>query len=63
MYRPLSNNDIRAIADELRNTDDDLSVAMGVLGLDPLLFDDGEVEEWLEEEEGLVQSPDTGIWR
>jgi hypothetical protein len=63
MYRPLTRADICAIADELRGTDDTLLVAMGALGLDPFLFEEGEVEAWLEEEVGLVQSPDTGIWR
>jgi hypothetical protein len=63
MIRPLTCTDIRAIADELRGTDDSLSVAMGSLGFDPFLFEDGEVEDWLREETGLIQSPDTGIWR
>jgi hypothetical protein len=36
---------------------------MGELGFDPFFFEEGEIEQWLEEEAGLVQSPDTGIWR
>ena len=63
MIRPLTCTDIRAIADELRGTDDSLPVAMGSLGFDPFLFEDGEVEDWLREETGLIQSPDTGIWK
>ena len=62
MDRPLTHDDLCAIAEELIGTDDDLSIGMGTLGIDPFLFEDGEVERWLKEI-GLVQDPDSGIWR
>ena len=61
--RPLSEKDLYAIAQELINTDESLEVAMGVLGIDPYLFDEGEVEKWLWQEYRLYQDPDTCQWR
>ena len=37
-------------------TDDTLLVAMGALGLDPFLFEEGEVEGWLRRETGLFRT-------
>jgi hypothetical protein len=63
MYeRPLSHADILAIADHLNGTGELLGIAMSELGFNPRLYGDAEVEKWLEEEAGLVQDSDSGIW-
>jgi hypothetical protein len=62
LHRPLSRTDIRAIADYLDGTDEDLDIALSELGFDPCLYGEDEMLDWLEEEAGLVLCPDTGTW-
>jgi hypothetical protein len=60
--RPLSDTDIRAIADYLDGSDQDLRIAMSELGFAPYRYDEAEMCQWLEDEAGVVQCPDTGTW-
>lgn len=58
--RPLSNEDLRGIAEYLFGTDEELYIALSELGFDPLLYD--EMDDWLKEI-GLIRDEDTNIWR
>ncbi len=60
--RPLSNTDIITIAEYLSDTDEDLVIALSELGFDPGLYDEDEMRDWLEEEAGLVQCQESGVW-
>jgi hypothetical protein len=64
MYnRPLSRADIKAIAAYLQGTEEELEIAMSKLGFDPSLYTEAELRDWLKREAGVVQCPDTGVWR
>jgi hypothetical protein len=54
MYRPLSNNDLAAIASELLGTDDDLRDVMSELGFDMYCYGASTVAAWLHDAFGLV---------
>ncbi len=63
LVRPLSESDIRTIADYLAGTDEDLCIAMSELGFDPLLYDEDEMRDWLQAEANLTQHPETDTWK
>jgi hypothetical protein len=60
--RPLSHADIKAIADYLNDTDEDLDIALSELGFDPCLYGEGEMLDWLRDEAGMVRCRDTCTW-
>lgn len=60
--RPITQADLRELAQTLKGTDEDLWIALSEQGFDPNAYNEDELRQWLYEETGIYQEEDSYMW-